>query len=68
MNWDIAKGNWIEFKGRVREQWGRLTDDDLDVVAGHRQQLAGRIQQVYGLTREEAERQLEVFEKIHRFD
>lgn len=58
MNWDRISGNWTQWKGRVRERWGRLTSDQLDVVAGRRDQLAGRIQEVYGVTREQAERQL----------
>jgi uncharacterized protein YjbJ (UPF0337 family) len=57
-NWDRIEGNWTQWKGRVRERWGKLTDDHLDVVAGRRDQLSGRIQEVYGLTKDEAERQL----------
>jgi uncharacterized protein YjbJ (UPF0337 family) len=57
-NWDRIAGNWTQWKGRVRERWGKLTDDQLDVVAGRRDQLSGRIQEVYGVTRDEAERQL----------
>ena len=58
MNWDRISGNWTQWKGRVRERWGKLTDDQLDVVAGRRDQLSGRIQDAYGLSRDEAERQL----------
>jgi uncharacterized protein YjbJ (UPF0337 family) len=58
MNWDQVEGNWKSFKGRVREQWGKLTDDDLDVVAGKREQLAGKIQERYGIAREVADRQV----------
>ena len=42
MNWDRVEGNWKEFKGKVQQQWGKLTNDDLDVIEGHRQELAGR--------------------------
>jgi uncharacterized protein YjbJ (UPF0337 family) len=63
MNWDRISGNWLQWKGRVRERWGRLTDDQLDMVAGRREVLAGRIQEVYGLTREETERQLRNWER-----
>ena len=56
MNWDRVSGSWKTFRGRVREQWGRLTDDDLDRIAGQRDQLVGRIQQRYGMERDEAER------------
>jgi len=58
MNWDRVEGNWKGFKGRVREQWGKLTNDDLDVVAGKREQLAGKIQERYGIARDEADRQV----------
>ena len=58
MDWDRISGNWEHWKGRIRERWGRLTDDHLDVIAGRREQLAGRIQEIYGLSKEETERQL----------
>jgi uncharacterized protein YjbJ (UPF0337 family) len=58
MNWDRIEGNWKIFKGKVQEQWGKLTDDDLDMVAGEREQLAGRIQERYGIARDEADRQI----------
>jgi uncharacterized protein YjbJ (UPF0337 family) len=57
MNWDQVAGNWKQFKGVVREKWGKLTDDDLDVVAGKRDQLLGKIQEKYGITKEEAEKE-----------
>jgi len=71
MNQDRINGRWKQFKGKVKEQWGRLTDDDLDVIAGRREQLLGRIQQRHGLAREEADRQVRGFEHTHpgfRFD
>jgi len=58
MNWDRIEGNWKMFKGKVKEQWGKLTDDDLDRVAGKREQLSGRIQERYGVAKDEADRQL----------
>ena len=58
MNQDQLQGNWLQFKGKVKEQWGKLTDDDLDVIAGKRDQLLGRIQERHGLTREQAETQV----------
>jgi uncharacterized protein YjbJ (UPF0337 family) len=61
MNWDRIEGNWKQFSGKVRQQWGKLTDDDLDVIDGRREQLAGRIQEVYGITKDEAEKQIERF-------
>jgi uncharacterized protein YjbJ (UPF0337 family) len=63
MNWDIVAGNWTQFKGKVKEQWGKLTDDELDMIAGQRDQLAGKIQEAYGVGRDEAERQIEGFER-----
>ncbi|HEY7764555.1 MAG TPA: CsbD family protein [Aestuariivirgaceae bacterium] len=63
MNWDRIEGNWKQFKGQVQQQWGKLTEDDLDVIAGKRQELIGRIQNAYGLQRDEAERQVAAWEK-----
>jgi len=65
MNWDRVEGNWKQFKGKVKEEWGRLTDDALDVIAGKREQLAGKVQEAYGISREEAERQIREFEERH---
>jgi uncharacterized protein YjbJ (UPF0337 family) len=58
MNWDRIEGNWKQFKGNVKEQWGKLTDSDFDVINGRRDVLAGRIQERYGIARDEAERQI----------
>ena len=66
MNRDRAEGNWKEFKGKVKEQWGKLTDDDMTVIEGNRDQLAGRLQQRYGLAKEEAERLVNEFRTRHR--
>ena len=62
MNRDIFEGNWKQIKGKVKEQWGKLTDDDLDMIAGKRDQLLGRIQERYGVAREVAEQRLKEFE------
>jgi uncharacterized protein YjbJ (UPF0337 family) len=62
MNWDRIEGNWVEFKGKVRERWGKLTDDDLEVVAGKREQLIGVLQNRYGLARDALEREVREFE------
>lgn len=59
MNWDIVEGNWKQLKGSVKEQWGKLTDDDLDVAAGKRDKLAGLIQEKYGKTKDVAEREVD---------
>jgi uncharacterized protein YjbJ (UPF0337 family) len=63
MNEDRMKGNWKQFKGKIQEQWGKLTDDDLDVIAGKRDQLLGRIQERHGITKDEAENQVKDWEK-----
>ncbi len=61
MNWDRIEGNWKQFSGKVRQQWGKLTDDDLDLIDGHREELAGRIQAAYGVSKDEANMQIEKF-------
>ena len=58
MNWDHVEGNWKEFKGKVQQQWGKLTNDDLDVIEGKRTELAGRLQQRYGVAKGDAERDI----------
>lgn len=62
MNNDILAGNWKQFKGNIIEQWGKLTDDDLDVAAGRRDQIIGKIQERYGVAKDEAALQLKTFE------
>ncbi|MCE8033111.1 CsbD family protein [Billgrantia tianxiuensis] len=59
MNWDQIEGKWKELKGRARSSWGELSDDELDRIGGKKDELIGRIQQRYGLEREEAERQVD---------
>jgi uncharacterized protein YjbJ (UPF0337 family) len=59
MNWDQIQGNWMQFKGKVRQKWGQLTDDDLDRIEGRQEELAGLIQERYGKTREEAQREID---------
>ena len=62
MNQDEAAGKWMQFKGKIKEQWGKLTDDDLKKLEGNRDQLAGRVQERYGIAKEEAERQVRDFQ------
>lgn len=62
MNWDRIEGNWKQAKGKVKEQWGKLTDSDLDNIAGKRDQLVGKIQNSYGIGKDEAEKQLSDWE------
>ena len=66
MNWDIAEGNWKQFKGKVKAQWGKLSDSHIDLIAGKRTELAGKVQEVYGLSKEEAEQQIKDFEKLNK--
>ena len=61
MNWDQIEGNWKQAKGKVQQKWGKLTDDDLDVAAGKKDELAGKIQERYGCTKEEAKKQLDEY-------
>ena len=58
MNWDQIEGKWKQLKGALKEKWGRLTDSDLEIIAGKKDQLIGKLQEKYGVTREEAEKQV----------
>lgn len=59
MSRDILRGQWIHLKGRVKAQWGKLTDGDLDELEGHADRLVGKVQERYGLAREQAEREVD---------
>ena len=59
MNWDRIEGNWKEFKGKAKQQWGKLTDDDLTYINGRRDELSGRIQQHYGYAKDQAEQEID---------
>jgi uncharacterized protein YjbJ (UPF0337 family) len=63
MNWDQIEGKWIQYKGKTKEKWGKLTDNDLDMIDGRRQVLIGKIQEHYGIAREVAEKQADEFVK-----
>ncbi len=63
MNWDRVEGDWKQIKGKVQQQWGKLTDDDLDVIEGKRTELAGRLQERYGYAKDEAEKQIDSWMK-----
>jgi len=62
INWDRIEGNWMQLKGKVKEQWGKLTDDQIEKIAGRRDQLLGKLEELYGITKDEAERQISQFE------
>ena len=66
MNKDQAAGNWKELKGKIKQQWGKLTDDDLTVLEGTSDELAGRIQKRYGIAKEEAQKQIDSFRTTNR--
>ncbi|MEP9388917.1 CsbD family protein [Mesorhizobium sp. KR9-304] len=59
MDWNRVEGNWKQFKGKVKEQWGKLTDDDLDRIAGKRDQLEGKIQERYGIAKDRVRRDVD---------
>lgn len=59
MNWDQVEGKWKQWKGEIQQQWGKLTDDELDRASGQREELEGLIQERYGVAREEAKRQVD---------
>lgn len=61
MNRDVLKGKWMQMKGEVRRQWGRLTDDDLDQIQGSAEIMAGKLQERYGWGRADAEREIDDF-------
>jgi uncharacterized protein YjbJ (UPF0337 family) len=61
MNWDIVEGKWGQLKGSIKEQWGKLTDDELTEIAGNRDKMAGKLQERYGWTKEEADDKLNEF-------
>jgi len=62
MSWNQVEGNWKQFKGKVKEKWGELTDDEIDQIAGKRDILIGKIQEKYGLAEDEAEKRIKEFE------
>ncbi len=66
MNQEQVNGNWMQLKGKVQEQWGKLTSDDLTVAEGKIEMLAGRVQERYGVAKEEAQRQVDDFMKKHK--
>jgi uncharacterized protein YjbJ (UPF0337 family) len=66
MNWDQVEGKWKQYSGKAKEKWGKLTDDDLAVIHGQRDQLIGKIQERYGLVKEEATRQVDEFVRSFR--
>jgi uncharacterized protein YjbJ (UPF0337 family) len=62
-SWQQIEGNWNQFAGQMRQQWGKLTDDDIAVIKGRRQELVGKLQKRYGISRQEAERQVDAWQR-----
>lgn len=65
MNWDTVEGNWKQFKGTVKEKWGKLTDSDIDTLSGKKDQFLGKLQERYGYSRDEAEREMDEWARTH---
>lgn len=63
MNWDRIEGQWKQMKGSVKERWGKLTEDDLNVIGGKKDQLVGRVQERYGIAKDEAQTQVDEWNK-----
>jgi len=61
MNWDQIQGDWNTYKGKIKERWGELTTNDVDIISGKRDQLIGQLQKTYGIGKEEAELELDDF-------
>ena len=66
MNRDVLEGKWMQLKGNIKQQWGRLTDDELDQINGRYEELVGKIQERYGYSREEAANELDTF--LNQYD
>ena len=64
MNWDTVKGDWKQFSGTVKEKWGKLTDDDLTVINGKREQLEGKLQERYGHSKDQAKKEVDDWSKM----
>jgi uncharacterized protein YjbJ (UPF0337 family) len=64
MNWENIEENWAHYKVQVKAQWGKLTDDHIDIIAGKRNRLANQIQELYGVVHDEADKQIKAFQKF----
>lgn len=65
VNLDTIRGNWRQIKGEIKQQWGKLTDDDMALIEGHRDELVGKVQERYGLTKDAAEREVAEWARRH---
>jgi len=66
MNWDRIEGNWKQFTGNVKAQWGKLTDDDLTQINGNREALEGKLQERYGIAKDEVKKQVDTWSSTFR--
>jgi uncharacterized protein YjbJ (UPF0337 family) len=66
MIWEMIESDWKQFRAHVKEKWGRLTDENLDLIAGRRDHLSAQIQRSYGISKDQTERQLKLFEEAHK--
>ena len=68
MNWDQIEGKWKQLRGAAKEKWGKLTDDDLDYINGKRDQFIGKLQERYGMAKEEAQKSLQEWASLQEAD
>ncbi len=66
MNEDRVQGKWKQMKGALKSRWGKLTDDDLDVIEGQKDQLVGKVQERYGIAKDEAQKQVDEWNRVNR--
>jgi uncharacterized protein YjbJ (UPF0337 family) len=66
MNWDRIEGKWKQMKGSVKQQWGKLTDDDLDFIAGKRESLVGKLQERYGIQKDDAQKRIDEWARVQK--
>jgi uncharacterized protein YjbJ (UPF0337 family) len=64
MNWDQVEGKWKQFRGSAKQQWGKLTDDDLEQISGMRDKLVGKLQERYGIAKDEAQKKADEWVKV----
>jgi uncharacterized protein YjbJ (UPF0337 family) len=65
MNWDRIEGNWKQLTGKIKAQWGKLTDDQIAEIHGRRDELVGKVQEAYGIGKDEADKQVKAWEKLN---
>ena len=66
MNWESIEGNWKDFKGQAKQQWSKLSDEQLDKIAGKRDQLSGKIQEAYGISKDQTEKQVSDWQAVQK--